>query len=175
MLKTRYILLFSIVLLAVFALWWTGSRPNHHSKEIKTYFADAHDLREGAPVDIAGVQIGIVKSVKVRPDLANAPAEVIMTLETPYPLEIPADAKTSIHQAGLLGGSFVDIDIKNAKGLPVRTGATLQSVPTQSVSLVDVLDRLAVIAEAHHKDEQRKIEGASSQPKMAPDHTTPRP
>jgi ABC-type transporter Mla subunit MlaD len=175
MLKTRYIFLFSIVLVAVFALWWTGSRPNYHAKEIKTYFADAHDLREGTAVDIAGVQIGIVKSVKVRPDFVSAPAEVIMTLQTPYPLEIPADARTSIHQAGLLGGSFVDIDIKNTRGLPVKTGATLQSVQTQSVSLVDVLDRLAKIAEAHHKDEQRKTESGPSEPKMAPGPTTPRP
>ena len=162
--KTGYILLFSIALLAVFEVWWSLNRRTYDSKELKTYFRDAHDLREVAPVKIAGVQIGIVKSVKVRPDSVTGPAEVTMMLQTPYPLEFPADAVTSIQQAGLLCGSFVDIDIKNAKGLPVKTGATLKSIQSKSVGLVDVLDRLADIAEAQHKNEQRKTEGGPSHP-----------
>jgi ABC-type transporter Mla subunit MlaD len=117
-------------------------------------------LRAGAQVELAGVQIETVKSVKVNPNLPAAPAEVVMALQTTYPLAIPADTRASIGQAGLLGGSYVQLDVKGAQGAPIKSGAVLTSVSTSPVGPCDVLDRLADIAATNQKDRQHPKENA---------------
>jgi phospholipid/cholesterol/gamma-HCH transport system substrate-binding protein len=104
----------ALVLIMVFgrARLWT------HRLEVKAYFKDAQGLRAGAPVRLAGVQVGSVRSVRALPDKRENPAEVVMVLNTPNELRIPNDSVVSLATAGVLGDTFAEINVQNASGPP---------------------------------------------------------
>lgn len=115
-------------------------RPASHSLQLKCYFKDAAGLRTGAQVRLAGVEVGRVTSVRVRPELRDNPAEVIMTLQTPYELKVPNDSVVILQSAGVLGEVFPQIDIRGASGPPVGNGGVLKTAPTLAVSPQEVMD-----------------------------------
>ena len=115
-----------IVVTAAMLLGLFGwSKVHNRGLVVKTYFDDAKGLREGAPVRLAGVDIGRVTSVRARPEMRDSPAEVVMLISTPYPLNIPRDATVSLARAGLLGETYPQIEIQAAGGPPAVTGAVL--------------------------------------------------
>lgn len=116
--------------------------PFRHKLVLKAYFTDAEGLRAGAPVRLAGVDVGIVRSVRARPEMKDAPAEVIMTLDPPYDLKIPDDSLVSVESDGVFGPAFVEIEVKSASGPPVRPGAVLKTIPTEHLTTEQIIDKL---------------------------------
>lgn len=106
--------------------------PLGHRLTLKAYFTNGMALRSGAPVRLAGGDVGSVKSVRARPEMKEAPAEVIMALSTPEELRIPNDSTVSLATEGILGETFVNIDSHNASGPPIQSGGTLKALPTPS-------------------------------------------
>lgn len=94
---------------------------------VKSYFDNAGGLREGAPVRLAGVDIGNVTRIRVvsDPDKKLTPVEVTMKVSTQYRENLRADSLTSLSTAGVLGETYIDIDSSLAKGPEVRNGAVL--------------------------------------------------
>jgi ABC-type transporter Mla subunit MlaD len=87
----------AIVLIASLALIsWIVLHSRSHSVSVKAYFDDARGLHAGAAVNIAGVAVGNVSSVRIRPELRDNPAEVVLLLNTPYELKIPEDSTVSV-------------------------------------------------------------------------------
>lgn len=107
------------------------AKPPVRPIELKCYFQDAQGLRPGARVRLAGVDVGSVTSVRVRPEMRDHPAEVVMTLETPYELKVPDDAVVSLETVGVMGEVFAQINVQDAHGPPLRAGAVLKSRPSQ--------------------------------------------
>jgi ABC-type transporter Mla subunit MlaD len=103
------------------------SRPAQFHLNTKCYFQNAQGLRAGAKVRLAGVEIGSVTSVRVRPQLKDYPAEVVMSLETPYELNIPNDSVVTLETAGVLGEVFPEIDTRGASGCTAIQGSRTQS------------------------------------------------
>ncbi len=93
------------VAIAALAIVIVGHWPAGHRLTVKAYFANVGGLREGAFVRIAGVDIGSVKSVHVRPELGPEPVEVVMILNPPYEIKIPSDSTVSLETAGVLGAT----------------------------------------------------------------------
>jgi len=140
--RTLYIL-FPIGLLGL-AIFLLLTFPRiAYSAEIKAYFTDVHGLREGAEVDVAGVPAGKVKSIKVVPSAAPQPVEVVMSLSTKYPLNIPSDAVAFVKSAGVLGELYVEIDIRSAHGIPIHSGAVLKSLDAPQLDLSAVVKTIA--------------------------------
>ena len=69
-------------------------------------FDDVGDLKVGAPVTMAGVNLGEVESVRI--DWNTYKAVVKMRIDTQY-TKIPDDSDASIQTQGLLGGKYVAI------------------------------------------------------------------
>lgn len=101
--------------------------------EVKSCFNDVQGLRQGAPVRIAGVDVGTVRRVRANPPRKDCPAEVEMTLTTAYEISIPKDSIAGIDTAGVLGESFVSIDISQATGAPVENYGYLKTKPTTTL------------------------------------------
>ena len=89
-----------------------------------TYFDNAEGLRQGQPVDLQGVAIGNVQSVRVVPGRPVDPVEVVMRINSKFQPFIHEDSTATIITAGVLGESFVDIDSRSAKGPVVKDGAS---------------------------------------------------
>jgi len=121
--------LFILLITLIAAILFATTRPRgHHSLMVKAYFQNAQGLNSNDSVRLAGVEVGRVSSVRARPEMRERPAEVIMILKTPYSLSIPSDAIASLGQAGMPGKTFVQIDIHNANGLPLKNWGVLTTV-----------------------------------------------
>jgi ABC-type transporter Mla subunit MlaD len=120
--------------------------------QIKAYFQDAAGLQVGAAVRIAGVEVGRVTAVRVRPELRANPAEVSMSLGQSYMLDIPRDSVASLPTEGILGPAFVDIDIRNTSGPPLQNGAVLKTISVDSLTPKQFLDRMSEIVQQKQQE-----------------------
>ncbi|HET7873730.1 MAG TPA: MlaD family protein [Terriglobales bacterium] len=122
-----------IIAAALIALgFFLAMARSTHRLRIKTYFEDAQGLRTGARVRVAGVDVGLVSDLHVRPEMHAA--EVTMDLQTPYELHVPSDAIATVQTAGVLGDSFVQISIQNASGPPLKNGDVIKSQPSPGIT-----------------------------------------
>ena len=116
------IIVVGLVLLGTFAF-----RRNHQQRFVaKTYFTNVAGLHVGAAVRVAGVDVGSVGQINIRPELHEHPAEVVMVVTTPE-LRIPSDSVARLYAEGVLGQDFVDIDIAHASGPPLSNQGVLAS------------------------------------------------
>lgn len=142
--RSRLAILLAIIIIASAAVLFICTRPAPgYSLELRTYFQDAHGVREGASVRLAGVEVGRVKAVRARPELEDHPAEVIFSLRTPYELSIPADATVFLDTAGVWGETFAEIDVRNTSNVPIKNGGVLKSMPSPAFNWEQVIERMA--------------------------------
>ena len=92
---------------------------------LRSYFDNASGLREGAPVRLAGVDIGNVTGIRIVQGRPKDPVEVLMKVNTKYRFSLRKDSVTLMSTAGILGETFVDVDSSAAKGPEVVDGDTL--------------------------------------------------
>ncbi|HEY3850140.1 MAG TPA: outer membrane lipid asymmetry maintenance protein MlaD [Steroidobacteraceae bacterium] len=74
--------------------------------DVTAKFDNIGDLKVGAPVSMAGVEVGRVARIDL--DLREYKAVVLMRLNSRYN-QIPTDSDASIYTQGLLGGKFVGL------------------------------------------------------------------
>jgi len=96
-----------------------------HKITLRSYFDNAGGLREGAPVRLAGVDIGNVTSMRIVAGKPTTPVEIMMKVNLKYRFNLRKDSITLLSTAGVLGETFVDIDSSAAKGPEVTDGDTL--------------------------------------------------
>ena len=135
----------ALVGIVVLSLFFYKKTPDH-TMTLRTYFKDAKGMRPGAEVRIAGVDVGSVVSVRARPELPQNPAEIVMNINTNDQLAVPSDAVTSVQTAGILGESYVDIDVSRATGPPATNNSMLKSEESKSPSMAEIPER----AEQNH-------------------------
>jgi phospholipid/cholesterol/gamma-HCH transport system substrate-binding protein len=124
-LRVGLTVLFASVTLGVLIFVMSGTGGWFTSKiELRSYFDNAGGLREGAPVRLAGVDIGNVTKVRIV-SKPMTPVEVTMKVNTKYSFNLRKDSVTLMSTAGILGETFVDIDSSAAKGPAATDGDTL--------------------------------------------------
>ena len=134
--------LLAIAIGALVAAACSLASRKEYGLELRTYFADAQGLQAGARVRLAGVDVGSVKSVQAKPELKDHPAEVVLALRTPYVLSVPADSTVSLASDGILGPTFVNIDVQNASAAPISKEGILKTFPSNAPSTEQLLERM---------------------------------
>ncbi|MCH8039777.1 MAG: outer membrane lipid asymmetry maintenance protein MlaD [Nitrospinae bacterium] len=86
--------------------------------DIHAEFSSASGLKPGAPVEIAGVQVGRVKTI----GLIDSQASVTLALQSG--IEIYSDAIASIKSRGIIGEKFMELS-PGGSGDLLRTGDTI--------------------------------------------------
>jgi ABC-type transporter Mla subunit MlaD len=157
------------VAVAAVVLMVAITKPPAHRLEFKCYFKDARGLRAGDKVRLAGVEVGSVTSVRVRPELREHPAEAIMVLQTSYPLSVPDDSIVTVETAGVLGQAFAKIDIKDTSGPPLQAGGVLKTSASQSSTLQQWLECLSKLAAHKPCELQNQGEAGSLDPASSPE------
>ncbi|MFY9673752.1 MAG: MlaD family protein [Terriglobales bacterium] len=119
-----------ILMVLIFLMSGTGGWFTHKI-HLTAFIDNAGGLREGAPVRLAGVDIGNVTKVRINRDRPLTPVEIQMKVATTYAFALHKDSVATLATAGVLGETFVDIDSSLAKGPEVQDGDTLaaKSVP----------------------------------------------
>jgi phospholipid/cholesterol/gamma-HCH transport system substrate-binding protein len=132
--------LLGLMAMAFLAISMGGGRfslPKGHHFQLVARFTNADGLRSGSTVAIAGVPVGEVKKIALKPDDMSA----MVTFEVDSDLVLDDDTVAAIHSAGLLGEKFVALK-PGASGTPLKPGAVI--VDTQST--VDLEDLMAKFA-----------------------------
>ncbi len=101
---------------------------------LRSYFANASGLKNGAPVTLEGVTIGNVLRIRVVPERNPNPVEVTMKIGANYLPFLHTDSTTAIAQAGVLGDSYVDITSTTAHGPEPPNNSELHATGSPSIS-----------------------------------------
>lgn len=153
-----------IILVGVVTLTLFFSRPKLHRQEFKAYFKNGQGLQIGAKVMIAGVPVGVVRSVEIRPQQRDSPVEVVLEIQTTYPLTIPQDAVLRLGTASLLGDTIVEIDLSHATGPPAAAHAALRTEETPPADVTRLLDSIVelnktIVRKTESLEDIKKLEG----------------
>lgn len=93
----------------------TSSVADSHqgaSYTVDAQFENIGQLKERAPVKVAGVRVGQVQSIALEP--GKAVADVKLSIDKRY-ADIPADSIAAIYTSGLLGDQYVGIEYGHSK------------------------------------------------------------
>ncbi|WP_158751136.1 MlaD family protein [Acidobacterium sp. S8] len=138
-LKVGVLVLVALVSLTALIFLMSGNTGGFLAGKItvRSYFENAAGLKVGAPVNLEGVTVGTVKSIRIVPERKLTPVEVIMRLSKKFQPAIHADSKTSLETIGVLGDTVLDINSKFATGAAIQNNAELQT--TETPNLTDVI------------------------------------
>jgi len=106
----RKIILVAMIVFGLAVVFLTFAKHSEHQLQVKTYFGDARGLGVGALVRVAGVDVGRVADVHVRPELKERAAEVVLLIQPPL------GVNETTESAGIV---TLDLDART------RTGANL--------------------------------------------------
>lgn len=124
---------------------------------VKARFASVGDLKDGAPVRIAGVKVGQVKTVHLAEYMAEADLAIGRSIK------LPKDTIASIRTEGLLGNTYVALTPGGSLE-DLRPGDVVaQTEP--AIDLSDLLSRYAF----GHKNEPANEDGADGGAKKKTD------
>jgi phospholipid/cholesterol/gamma-HCH transport system substrate-binding protein len=132
MAPTRQLLLgafFVIVfgILGAYTLFWTDFSILEKRHELVVHFPDAHGIRKGDAVLVAGIRTGRVKNHAYDP-MAPLERRVTITLSLDQEVVLRDGYEIAIEDATMLGGKQVVIDPGPAQGATVATDTALPGV-----------------------------------------------
>lgn len=135
-LKVGTLVLLAVAILIVLVFLMSGSTGGLFAKKLtlRTYFDNATNLKNGAPVTLEGVTIGNIVRIRIVPSREPTPVEVTLKIGENYAKWLHTDSTTVIAQAGVLGDSYVDISSRKATGPPPANNTELKSVDTPSIA-----------------------------------------
>jgi phospholipid/cholesterol/gamma-HCH transport system substrate-binding protein len=107
-----------------------GAKAGYH---VLAKFDNIGDLKPGAPVSMAGVNIGEVESIRFDPK--DYKAAVTLRISNAYN-QIPDDSDASIQTQGLLGGKYIGIG-PGGSDMVLKDGSTIPF--TQSAIVLESL------------------------------------
>jgi phospholipid/cholesterol/gamma-HCH transport system substrate-binding protein len=111
----------------------TTSVANTHqgaSYTVQAHFANIGQLKERAPVKIAGVRVGQVRSISLDPK--REAADVTLAIDERYS-HIPDDSIATIFTSGLLGDQYVGIEYGSSKKDLAEGGTLARTKPAQQL------------------------------------------
>lgn len=120
---------------------------------VKSRFTNTGGLLEGAPVRLAGVDIGTVYSVEFADVQTEKPVVVTLEISSTAASRIARDAKASIRQLGLLGDKYVEIIQGNVALGTIQEARYIEGTPPFDIADVydDLQEIVANIREASGK------------------------
>lgn len=105
--------------------------------ELTARFTNASGLKPGSSVRVAGVSIGDVTKVTLKPDDMAA----LVSFRVPAALRLDDDTVAAIKSSGLIGEKFISLK-PGGSGTALKAGALIVDTES-SVDLEDVIARFA--------------------------------
>jgi phospholipid/cholesterol/gamma-HCH transport system substrate-binding protein len=123
------------LILAMVVIFMLGSETRflHRQYTLYSNFEDISGLREGAPVQLAGVKVGFVDGIRVPKELKTRQITVVMQINKQYQDRIRADSTASIETQGLLGDKFIYVTMGSESQPIIPNKGILPSKITTSI------------------------------------------
>jgi phospholipid/cholesterol/gamma-HCH transport system substrate-binding protein len=152
-----------------FAIFLLGQKSALFSSTTTLYvsFADISGLNVGAPVRLAGLEVGSVAELSFPERLDVKETRVRLVVQTKYMERIRKDSRAFIDSAGLLGDKVLNISMGSPEAPRLEDGDTLETGTTVtfeaiSKNLDEALQRVASITKS--LDEIVQDEGTAKLP-----------
>jgi phospholipid/cholesterol/gamma-HCH transport system substrate-binding protein len=140
---------FLLASLAIFAVGEKSGLFEGKSK-IFVYFDDISGLVEGAPVRLAGMDVGTVSKIEFPILLDRREARVTLSIKSKYMRRVRRDSVALIDSKGLLGDKIINITLGNSKQPPLPEGGILKTRRAPSIEHLasSVEEAIASISDA---------------------------
>jgi phospholipid/cholesterol/gamma-HCH transport system substrate-binding protein len=106
---------------------------NHYI--LKARFDSSSGLKEGASVEMAGVEVGKVKNIRFDPEYFESVVEVSI----PNEVQLTDDSIASVRSTGIIGGKFIKISPGGSPDF-LKPGDTITETES-SVSLEELISK----------------------------------
>lgn len=127
----------SLVALVVVLALLGRSRSLFSTKALlHTSFDNISGLVVGAPVRLAGVDIGIVQTIRFDADLQVKKVRVTLGVQTRYLQRIRTDSVARLSSKGLLGDMLINISVGSQNFPPLHSGDTIAAQESQGLNQV---------------------------------------
>jgi phospholipid/cholesterol/gamma-HCH transport system substrate-binding protein len=123
----------AVLVLAVFLIGRTQTLFAHRLR-LHTEFENTGGLVVGAPVRLAGVDVGVVEAIRFDRDLAKQKVEVTLAVDRRFSDRVRADSLARLTSKGLLGDVIVDITVGSAEAPTLPDGATVRAQERQGLN-----------------------------------------
>jgi phospholipid/cholesterol/gamma-HCH transport system substrate-binding protein len=142
LLRIGAFVLTAFILLVVF-IFYIGNKEKLFSSttELTARFSTVSNLRKGAEIDLAGINVGSVKDIRL-PNNARDSVTVTMKILTDVLKLIHTDSKATISTQGLIGDKVIFLSMGGDSTQAVAPGSTIQGVVPEDFS--KIFDTLSV-------------------------------
>ena len=154
LLRIGLFVLVGFIILIVF-IFFLGSKEKMFSSttQIRSRFSTVSNLKRGAEVDMAGINIGSVTEIRL-PRNARDSVTVTMKVLTDALKLIHTDSRATITTAGLIGDRLIVISMGSDSTLAIPPGATIPGQAPQDfaklydtlTTVIDQLDSVGISA-----------------------------
>lgn len=157
---------FSVLAVAIFFISGKGGLFQGRFK-VKTYLTAASGLKEGAPVWLAGVEVGKVDRVAISTSTDPTKAvEVTMSIKEAYLNDVRTDTKARLGSIGLLGDKYIELN-RGLRGKPVGNWGTVDGSEEADIKKLiessnDLLANLDVLSDKVKQITERINRGEGS-------------
>ncbi len=126
--------LFGLVIMTtvVFMLGSEGRLFERHYK-LLARFNDISGLRIGAPVQLAGLGVGMVEGIRFERDLQERQITVVMRINKDYEDRIRADSVATVNTQGLLGDKYLFVSVGTETEPILHNGDYIKSDETTPI------------------------------------------
>jgi phospholipid/cholesterol/gamma-HCH transport system substrate-binding protein len=143
-----------VLMLAIFAIGQERSMFTPMT-ELYTSFPDINGLVIGAPVRLAGVDVGRVSEIAFSENLDHPEARIQLSVETRFMKRLRLDSRAYIDSKGLLGDKLINLTVGTPTEPPLkdggyvqpRIGSSLEGVAKELESTAGAIGRAAQTAQ----------------------------
>lgn len=143
-----------VLAVAVFAI---GNQRSMFAAKTRLYtsFADVNGLVVGAPVRLAGVDVGRVTAIEFPEDLSRPEARLSLVIDKRYMPRVRRDSRAIIDSKGLLGDKIINLSVGSPALPPLREEEIVQPGPGGSLEQLaqSVQSSATAIGDAAHAAE----------------------
>jgi phospholipid/cholesterol/gamma-HCH transport system substrate-binding protein len=144
----------TVLALAIFAIGQERSMFTPMT-ELYTSFPDINGLVIGAPVRLAGVDVGRVSEIAFSENLDHPEARIQLSVETRFMKRLRLDSRAYIDSKGLLGDKLINLTVGTPSEPPLkdggyvqpRIGSSLEGVAKELESTAGAIGRAAQTAQ----------------------------
>ena len=147
-----FVLLSLLAMATAILLLSSGSALFESSYRLVARFENVQGLLPGAPVWLAGKEVGRVSSVRFGAIDSATPVVVDLRIIRSVRERIRADSMVSVETVGLLGDSYVEVGIGSSEAAPLEDGDEIEALSPSNLNEVittgkTALNNVATLAE----------------------------
>ena len=142
-LKVGSFVLLALLALSFFILSISDLSFFEKGRHIQVVFNFASGLREAAPVRLAGVEVGLVRKLRVFVDKADeGKTKVRVDVWIKDNIAVPVDSNITINQLGILGEKYLEIIPGSSTDLIKDKGVAIGHDPVPIEKITEKIDSL---------------------------------